>query len=113
MVYYRNFTVIVPDSRCDFFCFIPLGLGAKYRRVLICRNWSVEKPLFRKVHSAILFSVHRGRINESSLQEAISSLDRSQLTCYICGPPPMIKHVTDILRKLNIAETRIHFEKWW
>ncbi|XP_020617147.1 oxidoreductase NAD-binding domain-containing protein 1-like isoform X2 [Orbicella faveolata] len=54
-----------------------------------------------------------GRINESRLQEAVSSLDRSQLMCYICGPPPMIKHVSDILYKLNIAENRIHFEKWW
>jgi len=54
-----------------------------------------------------------GRINESRLQEVVSSLDRSQLTCYICGPPPMIKQVSDILYKLDIAENRIHFEKWW
>lgn len=54
-----------------------------------------------------------GRINETSIQEAISDLDRSHLTCYICGPPPMIKDVTDILRKLDINEHRIHFEKWW
>lgn len=54
-----------------------------------------------------------GRINESRLQEAVATLDKSQLMCYICGPPPMIKHVSDVLYKLNIAENRIHFEKWW
>ena len=54
-----------------------------------------------------------GRISDSSLKEAVSSLDRSQLTCYICGPPPMIKHVTDILHRLNIGDSRMHFEKWW
>ena len=59
------------------------------------------------------FSGHHGRISDSSLKEAVSSLDRSHLTCYICGPPPMIKHVTDILHRLNIGDSRIHFEKWW
>lgn len=55
----------------------------------------------------------QGRISHSTIQEAISGLDRSNFTCFICGPPPMIQDVTDILRKLEIAEHRIHFEKWW
>ncbi|KAJ7386687.1 Oxidoreductase NAD-binding domain-containing protein 1 [Desmophyllum pertusum] len=54
-----------------------------------------------------------GRISESRLQEVVSSLDRSQLICYICGPPPMIQRMSDILYKLNIAKDRIHFERWW
>lgn len=68
-----------------------------------------------KIHFEATDSIqsHQGRINESSLQKAISSLDRSRLTCYICGPPPMIEHMSDILHKLKIAEDRIHFEKWW
>ena len=59
------------------------------------------------------FSDLQGRISHSTIQEAISGLDRSNCTCFICGPPPMIQDVTDILRKLDIAEHRIHFEKWW
>ena len=56
-----------------------------------------------------------GRISDSSLKEAVSSLDRSQLTCNIYGPPPIIKHVhvSDILHRLNIGDSRINFEKWW
>ena len=55
----------------------------------------------------------RGRINESRLQEAVSSLDRNRLICYICGPPPMIQQITEILYKMGIEESRILFEKWW
>ena len=55
----------------------------------------------------------RGRINESRLQEAVSSLDRNRLICYICGPPPMIQQITEILYKMDIEENRILFEKWW
>lgn len=55
----------------------------------------------------------RGRINESRLQEAVSSLDRNRLICYICGPPPMIQQITEILYKMDIEESRILFEKWW
>lgn len=55
----------------------------------------------------------RGRIDESRIQEALSSLDRRRLICYICGPPPMIQRMSEILYKMDIEESSIHFEKWW
>lgn len=78
-----------------------------------CKFFTTKQETYKDVGSENRFQSQYGRINESSLQEAVSSLDRSHLTCYICGPPPMIKNMTDILRKLNIAEHRIQFEKWW
>jgi len=80
---------------------------------ILCKFFTTKRENDNHRISANSIQSQNGRITESSLEEAISSLDRSQLTCYICGPPPMIQHVSDILRKLNIDESRIHFEKWW
>ncbi|CAB9529715.1 Oxidoreductase NAD-binding domain-containing protein 1 [Seminavis robusta] len=32
---------------------------------------------------------------------------------YLCGPPAMLDEGVDLLRKRGIADTNIHFERWW
>lgn len=80
---------------------------------IVCKYFTTKPGSDNQRPAAESIQCHHGRISDTSLKEAVSSLDRSQLTCYICGPPPMIKHVTDILHRLNIGDSRIHFEKWW
>ncbi|XP_006002735.1 oxidoreductase NAD-binding domain-containing protein 1 [Latimeria chalumnae] len=50
-----------------------------------------------------------GRITEQSLADQVSK----DCLCYICGPPPMIKAVSQQLENLGVPKECIHFEKWW
>ncbi|KAL4629693.1 oxidoreductase NAD-binding domain-containing protein 1 [Arapaima gigas] len=54
--------------------------------------------------------IHKGRISEEVLKEHLEGKDT---LCYLCGPPPMIKSVSEQLLHLGLSQERIRFEKWW
>ncbi|XP_077447102.1 oxidoreductase NAD-binding domain-containing protein 1 isoform X1 [Stigmatopora argus] len=54
--------------------------------------------------------VSRRRIAELELE---THVDPQRTLCYLCGPPPMIEAVSQILLELGLPQDRILFEKWW
>ncbi|XP_077600263.1 oxidoreductase NAD-binding domain-containing protein 1 isoform X2 [Stigmatopora nigra] len=54
--------------------------------------------------------VSRRRIAEVELE---THVDPQRTLCYLCGPPPMIEAVSQILLELGLPQDRILFEKWW
>ena len=56
-----------------------------------------------------------GRIGDGDVRKAISVLQASELQCYVCGPPPMLDSMVEILtsERCRVERDRIHFEKWW
>nr|XP_061809006.1 oxidoreductase NAD-binding domain-containing protein 1-like [Nerophis lumbriciformis] len=54
--------------------------------------------------------VNRRRIGEPELE---THVDPQRTLCYLCGPPPMIEAVSQILLGLGLPQDRILFEKWW
>ncbi|XP_070565969.1 oxidoreductase NAD-binding domain-containing protein 1-like isoform X2 [Ptychodera flava] len=54
-----------------------------------------------------------GRINESKLKSALADMNKENLKCYICGPPPMISSMEEYLVTLGVTKTQIAYEKWW
>ena len=115
-----------PPPPPHFNCFLStiIELGCQCLKQLICSPLT-NPDIFAQPRPTIVNYIHRericlalqqgrhGRISDSSLKEALSSLDRSQLTCNIYGPAPMIKHVhvSDILHRLNIGDSRITLRK--
>ena len=55
-----------------------------------------------------------GRISSKDLIEAVGSLVSANLSCYVCGPPPMTEAIMDtLLRHCGLQERQIHYERWW
>lgn len=63
-----------------------------------------------------------GRINKSDISRALTTflnlrvglndVNENSLFVYICGPPPMIQDVDDILKSLGVTNN-VFYEKWW
>ncbi len=53
------------------------------------------------------------RITGEDITEALSHLDPSQLQCFVCGPPPMIADIEQMLEECHVTRACIHTEKWW
>ena len=53
------------------------------------------------------------RITESDLSKELEILRKDKLLCYICGPPPMIHSMEEMLIKLGLNRTQILYEQWW
>ncbi|XP_033639224.1 oxidoreductase NAD-binding domain-containing protein 1-like isoform X2 [Asterias rubens] len=53
------------------------------------------------------------RIDSEAIATAIQRLDKENLRCFICGPPPMIADIETHLEECGIREDQIHCEKWW
>ncbi len=51
----------------------------------------------------------RGRIDETLLREALSSLDSC---CMVCGPPALVSGVTELLVKIGVAPDRVLTERY-
>lgn len=54
-----------------------------------------------------------GRMCSADVANALRGLDRDNVRCYVCGPPPLTKAVTDILIQNCVKQCQIHLEKWW
>jgi hypothetical protein len=81
--------------------------------------FSRHQPICEKCeilhHAKISHSTAGGRISAAAISTALSGLQRSPLHCYVCGPPPMLDTMVDILTsdQCSVDSGRIHFEKWW
>ncbi|XP_071803439.1 oxidoreductase NAD-binding domain-containing protein 1-like isoform X4 [Asterias amurensis] len=53
------------------------------------------------------------RIDSEAIATAIQRLDKENLRCFICGPPPMIADMETHLEECGIRQDQIHCEKWW
>ena len=51
-----------------------------------------------------------GRIDAAMLGEADVDLES---LFYVCGPPPMIQTIVDLLSGMGVAPSRVRFESWW
>ncbi len=51
-----------------------------------------------------------GRISAKMLTDANVDLEA---LFYLCGPPPMIRDVLDLLRDLDVPDSRVKSEQWW
>ncbi len=62
-----------------------------------------------------LFGFHNPahRINKSTIEDTLKSLDIASVQCYICGPPPMIASMETYLQELGVKKEQWHCEKWW
>ena len=63
-----------------------------------------------------LFCFAGSRIRESDLLTVLSNTERENVQAYICGPPPMIDTMVDVLtnnRQCKLSSEQIHFERWW
>ncbi|KAJ7322457.1 hypothetical protein JRQ81_018744 [Phrynocephalus forsythii] len=49
------------------------------------------------------------RLSGNDLEKYISK----DTLWYICGPPPMIEFISELLENLGVAQKNIFFEKWW
>jgi ferredoxin-NADP reductase len=51
-----------------------------------------------------------GRINSEMLK--LTGLDH-KAQFYLCGPPRMVDDIAALLAELGVAESHIHYDKWW
>ena len=51
-----------------------------------------------------------GRINAEMLK--LTGLDH-KAQFYLCGPPQMVDDIAAILTELGVAESHVHYDKWW
>jgi ferredoxin-NADP reductase len=51
-----------------------------------------------------------GRINAEMLK--LTGLDH-KAQFYLCGPPQMVDDLAELLAELGVAESHIHYDKWW
>ena len=68
------------------------------------------------MHVPVPLPVPAGRISHQHYEEALLGLAsgrRDQVSCFICGPPPLIEAATESLTALGVPEDSIHFERWW
>nr|CAG4641377.1 EOG090X0KMN [Eulimnadia texana] len=61
-----------------------------------------------------LASVIKGSRITTADMDAILRKSKNNITdCFLCGPPPMIDNIVEILQSLNVPQKHIHYEKWW
>jgi len=51
-----------------------------------------------------------GRINSDMLK--LTGLDHNA-QYYLCGPPQMVDEIAALLSDLGVAQSHIHYDKWW
>lgn len=51
-----------------------------------------------------------GRIDEEMIQKHVSGIDEK--LWYICGPPPMVEAMVEILKELGVSSEKIKWEDW-
>eukprot|EP00117_Sycon_ciliatum_P003237 scpid55127/ scgid8122/ Oxidoreductase NAD-binding domain-containing protein 1 len=56
---------------------------------------------------------HGGRLSQQLLASSVEELRRSNLLCYVCGPPTMIEWTVEQLQQLKLGDEQILYEKWW
>ena len=54
-----------------------------------------------------------GRLSQQLLASSVEELRRSNLLCYVCGPPTMIEWTVEQLQQLKLGDEQILYEKWW
>ncbi len=56
------------------------------------------------------FKGERGRLDEEKIRRLTPDVAEREI--YLCGPPPMMEAIIQILKSLGVPERRIHFEKF-
>ena len=70
--------------------------------------YTVTRPGTRPGHEP--WDGSTGRIDARLLRRA--PVDPAALH-YVCGPPPMIRSMLNLLRIMNVPSSRIRYEQWW
>ncbi|XP_077979157.1 oxidoreductase NAD-binding domain-containing protein 1-like [Glandiceps talaboti] len=84
----------------------------------LCENMpNMECQFFvtraKENRSLIESHVTAGRINDSVLKSTLAEMKRESLRCCICGPPPMIADIEQLLPSMGVSNKQISYEKWW
>ncbi|XP_065053125.1 oxidoreductase NAD-binding domain-containing protein 1-like isoform X2 [Rhopilema esculentum] len=55
------------------------------------------------------------RINAVDVSNALKTLSTGKqgVQCFLCGPPPMIQNMIQILKENGVNSTDINYEQWW
>uniref|UniRef100_A0A915J7J7 Oxidoreductase NAD-binding domain-containing protein 1 n=1 Tax=Romanomermis culicivorax TaxID=13658 RepID=A0A915J7J7_ROMCU len=61
-----------------------------------------DNPLVKKSH-----------VTREDIMDAVNEQIASKTKIFICGPPPMIDSVQQILDNASFPKNRIFYEKWW
>jgi len=62
----------------------------------------------------LVFAYTDRRISRDDLEQCLSRLQPADnLTCYLCGPQPMVDAITTTLEQLGVENNQIYNEKWW
>jgi len=55
-----------------------------------------------------------GRIKFEDVKEALSNFEgKGRTLAYLCGPPNMIRDVSQMLKKLDVPKENVYFELWY
>ncbi|GFS04412.1 oxidoreductase NAD-binding domain-containing protein 1-like [Elysia marginata] len=57
--------------------------------------------------------IREGRITETDVKEAVSSLNKALVQAFICGPPGFLDHMEMFCLASGLHKDQIHYEKWW
>ncbi|KAK3775048.1 hypothetical protein RRG08_048258 [Elysia crispata] len=57
-------------------------------------------------------NIKEGRITESEIQEALSSLNQASAQVYICGPPAFLDKMETFCLSSGLPKDRIYYENW-
>jgi 2-oxoglutarate ferredoxin oxidoreductase subunit beta len=53
-----------------------------------------------------------GFICPEMIEKHLSDEELKERTWFICGPPPMIKQMKDVIKKVGVPEKNVHIEDW-
>lgn len=73
-------------------------------------NIKVDYTITKPEESNVSWSGHVGRIDEKYLSELTSTYHEPIF--WLCGPPPLVSAIEEVLAKLDIPNERIHSEKF-
>lgn len=84
-----------------------LGLMSAFPGKITCRFHVTQQssPICEELQP----HVTEGRISEKDLEKHVSK----DTLWYICGPPPMIESISELLYNSGVPRNCVFFEKWW
>ena len=101
-----------PDARVTLVYSATSGHELVFRGEIeeITRRNPRMKALLTVTDDASGWNGRVGKIDAALIREA--GVDTEALY-YLCGPPPMIHGLVDILRELGIRRKQMRYELWW
>ncbi|XP_062615355.1 src substrate cortactin-like [Saccostrea cucullata] len=71
------------------------------------------RSFITKDKSELSSEIQGHRICREDIQSQVEKMKSHDLIVFICGPPPMIHDMENILESVGVPRQRIQYEKWW